>query len=79
MNVGDAAAESLISRLLDGLILALADELFAVYLFGSAVTGEFEPAISDVDIAAIVKRELAPSELAALERMHRGLVVETPE
>ena len=26
-----------------------------------------------------MERELAPSELAALERMHRGLVVETPE
>jgi predicted nucleotidyltransferase len=79
MDLGDATAESIASRLLDGLIRSLGDNLFAVSLFGSAATGDFEPGISDVDIAAVVKRELAPSELTALERMHRELVVETPE
>jgi hypothetical protein len=79
MITGDAAADALLSRLLDGLVRALGDKLFGVYLFGSAATGNFEPGISDVDLAAIVEHELAPSELAALDRMHRGLVAETPE
>jgi hypothetical protein len=79
MVIGDPAAESLVSRLLDDLIRALGDNLFAVYLFGSAARGDFEAGISDVDLAAIVKRELAPSELAALDRIHRDLVAETPE
>jgi predicted nucleotidyltransferase len=79
MIIGDAAADALVSRLLDGLIRALGDNLFAVYLFGSAAIGNFEPGISDVDLAAILKRELAPPELGALDRMHRELVAETPE
>jgi predicted nucleotidyltransferase len=79
MIIGDAAAESLISRLLDDLIRALGHNLFAVYLFGSTARGDFESGISDVDIAAIVKHDLAQPELAALDRMHRELVAEMPE
>lgn len=79
MIAGDAAAESLVSRLLGGLIRSLGDNLLAVYLFGSAATGDFEPGISDVDIATVLRRELARSELAALDRMHRELVAETGE
>lgn len=79
MIIGDAAADALVSRLLDGLIRALGANLFAVYLFGSAATGNFEPGISDVDLAAILEHDLAPPELAALDRMHHNLVAETPE
>jgi hypothetical protein len=79
MIIGDVTADALLSRLLDDLIGALADNLFAVYLFGSAATGNFEPGISDVDLAAILKHELAQDELARLDRMHRELVAETPE
>ncbi len=79
MFVGDAAVESLISRLLDGLSGALGPNLFAVYVFGSAARGDFEAGVSDVDLAAIVEHELASSELAALDGMHRELVIETPE
>ena len=79
MLIGDAAADAFLSRLVDGLLQALGDQLFALYLFGSAATGNFEPGISDVDLAAIVKRELAPTELDALDRMHRELVAGTPE
>jgi predicted nucleotidyltransferase len=79
MIIGDSAADALLSRLLDGLIRSLGHNLFAVYLFGSAATGNFEPGISDVDLAAILKREFAPTELGALDQMHRELVAETPE
>jgi predicted nucleotidyltransferase len=77
--VGDAAADALIPRLLDGLTQSLGANLFAVYLFGSGAVGTFEAGVSDVDIAAIVEHELAPPELDALDRMHRELVVEAPE
>lgn len=79
MTISDATAASLVARLLDGLVRALGDNLFAGYLLGSAATGDFEPGISDVDAAVIVKHELTPSELAALEWMHRELVAETRE
>lgn len=78
MIIGDPVADTLVPRLLDDLSGALGANLFAVYLFGSAATGNFEPSISDVDLAAIVKRELAPAELDALDRMHRELVAEMP-
>jgi predicted nucleotidyltransferase len=79
MIIGDVAADALVSRLLDDLIGALGANLFAVYLFGSAATGNFEPGISDVDLAAILQHELAALELGALDRMHRELVAEAPE
>jgi hypothetical protein len=79
MIIGDAAADALVSRLLDDLIGTLGANLFALYLFGSAATGNFEPGISDVDLAAVVHHELAPHELGALDRMHRELVTGMPE
>lgn len=79
MIIGDAAAEALVSRLVGGVRRSLGENVLGGYLFGSAATDAFEPGISDVDLAVVLERELAGSELTALEQMHRALVAETPE
>jgi Domain of unknown function (DUF4111)/Nucleotidyltransferase domain len=79
MAVIDAGVGALLSRLVEGQRQALGVDLIGSYLFGSVVTGHFEPGISDVDTVAIVRSDLTAGQLAALERLHRDIVEEMPE
>jgi hypothetical protein len=49
---------------------ALGDNLIALYLRGSLVTGDFDPEASDIDFFAVTERRLDEQEFAALEAMH---------
>jgi predicted nucleotidyltransferase len=69
----------LLERLVDGVRDALGDEVVGISLFGSAVTGNFEDAISDVDTVVVVRGEIDDPRLERLERMHDRLVAEMPE
>jgi hypothetical protein len=41
---------------------------------GSAVTGEFNPEISDIDTVAVLRSDLTAAQLAALKRLHVDIV-----
>ena len=79
MRISDPSVRDLLARLLDGQTHALGVDLVGSYVFGSAVTGDFDPGISDVDTVAVVRSDLTAAQLAALERLHRDVVEETPE
>jgi hypothetical protein len=79
MAIIDSSVERLVTRLVDGQTQALGGSLVGSYLFGSAVTGDFDPGISDVDTVAVVRSDLNAAQLAALERLHLDIVEETPE
>ena len=49
------------------------------YLFGSVVTGDFEPGISDVDTVVVLADDPTSADLMALERLHRNIVERMPE
>ncbi|MBI3647417.1 MAG: nucleotidyltransferase domain-containing protein [Actinobacteria bacterium] len=51
---------------------ALGVDLVGSYLFGSVVTGDFDPGISDVDTVAVLRSDLTAAQLAALERPPSG-------
>ena len=70
--------EELLVRLVSGQTQALGDDLVGVYLFGSCVTGDFDPRISDVDTVVALRADLTATQLAALERLHRDIVEEMP-
>lgn len=70
----NAVLDQLVTRVRE----ALGDKLVGLYLFGSLVTGDFDPRLSDIDLAAILNRPLAGAELARLERMHAGIAQEFP-
>jgi len=72
-------AQVVLARLLEGLSAALGDDLVGLYLFGSVATDDDEPGISDVDTVAVLRSDPTPAQLAALERVHAGIVDEMLE
>lgn len=67
-----------IDDLRDDLIATLGDELLALYLYGSAVWGDFDPDISDLDMTAVVSQTIVEADLPTLEAMHAAFVERHP-
>jgi predicted nucleotidyltransferase len=68
----------LTDRLVTAMRKVLGTRLTAVYLFGSATTGAFEPGISDVDTLAVLTSDPTDADVSALAAMHEDLVQEAP-
>ena len=75
----DPEVERLLDRLVEDQRQALGPALTGCYLFGSVVTGDFEPGISDVDTVVVLADDPTSAELMALERLHRNIVERMPE
>ena len=58
--------------------LALGVDLVALYLYGSAATGGFDPEVSDIDLMAVTSRPLAEIDLAAIHRAQDEFVRTRP-
>jgi hypothetical protein len=69
---------SLVAEIADRAQLELGDNLLALYLYGSATTGGFNPDLSDVDLLAVTKVDIDQATAAALERMHDDLAASHP-
>lgn len=74
-----ADVEVVLARLLEGVSGGLGDDLVGLYLFGSVATGDYEPGISDVDTVAVLRSDPTAAQLAALGRVHGGIVDQMPE
>jgi len=61
------------AALLQGIQMALGDDLVGLYLHGSLATGNFDPATSDIDFFAITARPITASQFAALAALHQQL------
>lgn len=72
-------ARALLQRLVRGQRDVLGDSLVGSYVFGSAVTGDYEPGISDVDTVAVLRADPTDDQLERLASLHRALIDETPE
>lgn len=72
------AVELVVKRLRAGVHSILADQLVGVYLYGSLITGDFDPAVSDVDLVAVMSRELDDRSFSALHRLHCAVAAEFP-
>ncbi len=72
--------EAVIRRLAGGISAILSDGLIGIYLYGSlALTdGDFDPAISDIDLVAVLHAELSDSEFSRLQRLHDAVVSAFP-
>ena len=66
------------SRLTDGQEGVLGDDLLGSYVFGSVATGDFEPGISDVDTAVVLRADATPAQLTALGHLHEEIIEEMP-
>ena len=62
----------------DGVREALGRDLVGIYLLGSAVTGDFEPASSDVDFLVVTARPAYGRQAKDLAALHGSLARESP-
>jgi hypothetical protein len=62
-----------LNELLTGAKEVLGSEFFAMYLYGSLSSGDFNPAASDVDFVIVTKGWLEAEVIAKLEKLHLDL------
>ena len=75
----NAATQPILNELMHGLREVLAPETVGIYLYGSAVSGGFDPGVSDLDLVVLTKHAVEVLNLAGLERMHGDLERNHPE
>lgn len=68
----------ILHTLTTGIQQILPQKLAGLYLYGSLVWGDFDEAISDIDLLAAIHSELTDAELEALNRFHLHVVEHHP-
>src|SRR5512145_2260122 len=68
----------LLQELLAGIQAVLGDNLVGLYLYGSLVWGDFDHAISDIDLLAALASDLDEREGEAIKQMHAALARRFP-
>ena len=74
-----SSVDSLLEELVSGLQVAIGDDLIGIYLYGSYVSGGFDPGVSDLDLVTVTSRDPEQLDLASLERTHLAFVGRYPE
>ncbi|WP_245872871.1 aminoglycoside adenylyltransferase domain-containing protein [Deinococcus planocerae] len=74
----NAEVGALLDRLGADIRHALGDRLVGLYLYGSLVAGDFDPAHSDVDLLAALSSGVGGEDVEGLGRMHARLVEDFP-
>lgn len=69
-----AEVNALLEQFLTGLQAVLGEKLIGLYLYGSLVTGDFDPACSDIDLLAALTVDIDEGEFAALDELHQQLI-----
>jgi predicted nucleotidyltransferase len=73
-QVSDPSAAEALDDLQAELRRVLDHRLFGLYLYGSLVTGDFDPERSDIDLLAVTATTLTEDEFEALRVMHDAFV-----
>jgi predicted nucleotidyltransferase len=75
--------EPSVDALLEGLVAriraVLGDDLVGVYLYGSYVSGGFDPGVSDVDLVVVTSSKPEELDLEGLGRVHDAFVSANPD
>jgi len=79
MNDDAGTAAGFVAALTQELRRDLGDDLIALYVYGSWVTGGFDPGVSDVDLVAVTSPDAGSLDIARLERMHNSFIGRFPE
>lgn len=69
---------AVLSRITGGLAALFGNQLTGVYLYGSLLWGDFDPALSDLDLAAVLEAPVNREQLEVLRAFHTALVREFP-
>jgi len=69
----------ILAQLTDGLRSILREDLVGIYLYGSLITGDFAPGISDIDLVVVMTTALDSTKFNALHRLHQSVVERKPD
>lgn len=72
-------ANVVLDLLIDGVSEILREEFIGIYLYGSLVTGDFDLAISDLDLVVIMTQPLDDERFHLLNQLHQNVVNTFPE
>ena len=72
-------ADNILDQLMTGLRAILRQRLVGVYLYGSLITGDFDPGISDVDLVVVMTEELDKARFNELHQLHEQVVERYPD
>jgi predicted nucleotidyltransferase len=79
MDTADPAVDAVLEDLVASTRTVLGADLVAMYLYGSYVSGGFDPGVSDLDLVAVSSSEVEDLDLAGIEQMHRDIIGRYPE
>jgi predicted nucleotidyltransferase len=79
MNYDKGTAAGFVAALSRELRRDLGDDLVALYVYGSWVTGGFDSGVSDVDLVVVTSPGAGSLDIARLERIHDSLIGRFPE
>ena len=71
--------DGIVDELASAIRGTLGEDLLGLYLYGSIVAGGFEPDASDIDLLAVLAREVREDDVEPLDGMHRGFLGIHPE
>ncbi len=74
-----ANVKLVLDKLVRGIEEILGEGLIGVYLYGSLVSGDFDPTISDLDLAVIMTGALDDERFRRLHALHLAVVSAHPE
>ena len=77
--ITDQLPSVFVEELTTSLLSALGPDLVALYLYGSAVSGGFDPGVSDIDLIVVTAHDLGADTIARVESFHANTVERHPE
>ena len=69
----------ILDRLARGIQDILAERMIGIYLYGSLVSGDFDPSVSDLDLAVIMTAALHDQQFRRLHHLHQAVVCDHPQ
>jgi len=70
---------AVLDQLITGLRSILREDLVGVYLYGSLITGDFLPSVSDIDLVVVLKEALNQARFEELHQLHQEVTGRRPE
>jgi hypothetical protein len=70
VNRLDASIHHVLIDLVQAIGDIFGDRLIGIYIYGSAIYGEFDPGVSDLDLTTLLTGDATETDLALLKEMH---------
>jgi hypothetical protein len=77
-STSEPAVDSLLVSIREAIVGVTGSSLVGLYLFGSLTTGDFDAAVSDIDLLAVLADSPSQRLAARLRRMHADLAQANP-